>query len=319
MINYLNHLPNADQKAIVEVHEKKQAWINQPKKGFLRYQRPMEKAMHLRASCTDFSGDVVRIGCQEDLSQEEQAIVYKLLRTFMPWRKGPFSVFDIAIDAEWQSQRKWNRLLPALPDLRGKTIADIGCNNGYYMFRMADYKPALVLGFEPYVQHYFTFTALNRFAGQENLAIDLLGIEHLQLFPNSFDVIFCLGILYHRPSPIDALRDLHTALAPGGCLLLESQAIAGKEPMALFPEKTYAKVPGTWFVPTVSCLENWLTRTGFTDISCFCTHPMNSREQRKTEWMTFESYQDFIDKNNPERTIEGYPAPWRVFFKATKK
>jgi tRNA (mo5U34)-methyltransferase len=41
-------------------------------------------------------------------------------------------------------------------------------------------------------------------------------------------------------------------------------------------------------------------------------------EQRRTDWMVFESYQDFIDKKNPARTIEGYPAPWRVFFKAGK-
>ncbi len=279
----------------------------------------MEKVRHLQASAVDFSADFVRIGRQEDISPEERKNLYTLLRTFMPWRKGPFSVFGIDIDAEWQSHRKWDRLLPAMPELRGKIIADIGCNNGYYMFRMADQAPALVLGFEPYVQHYFTFTALNHFAGQENLSIDLLGIEHLNLFPQCFDIIFCLGILYHRPSPIDALRDLHGALTSGGCLLLESQAIPGDASLALFPEKTYAKVPGTWFVPTASCLHNWLSRSGFKEITCFCSHPMSSVEQRRTDWMTFESYQDFIDKNNPERTIEGYPAPVRVFFKATKK
>lgn len=279
----------------------------------------MEKVRHLQASAVDFSADFVRIGRQEDISPEERKNIYTLLRTFMPWRKGPFSVFGIDIDAEWQSHRKWDRLLPAMPELRGKIIADIGCNNGYYMFRMADQAPALVLGFEPYVQHYFTFTALNHFAGQENLSIDLLGIEHLNLFPQCFDIIFCLGILYHRPSPIDALRDLHGALTSGGCLLLESQAIPGDASLALFPEKTYAKVPGTWFVPTASCLHNWLSRSGFKEITCFCSHPMSSVEQRRTDWMTFESYQDFIDKNNPERTIEGYPAPVRVFFKATKK
>ncbi len=318
MIPYLKLLPDADQEAVCSLHHEKQAWINQPKKGFLRYREPMQTISHLRASELDLSGDVVRIGRRTDLNEAEYTSVQELMRTFMPWRKGPFSVFDITIDAEWQSQRKWNRLLPELPDLKGKTIADIGCNNGYYMFRMAEYQPQLVLGFEPYVPHYFTFSALKGFSGLENIHIDLLGIEHLPLFPTCFDLIFCLGILYHRPSPIDALRDLHAALKPGGCLLIESQAIPGAESLALFPEKTYAKVPGTWFVPTASCLHNWLARAGFTDVHCFCSHPMNNIEQRKTQWMTFESYQDFIDKNNPELTIEGYPAPWRVFFKATR-
>lgn len=319
MLSYLKQLPNAKQPEIGTLHLQKQAWINQPKKGFLRYTTPIKDVLHLRASTVDCTGDVVRIGRRSDLNKDEYDAVLQLMQTFMPWRKGPFSIFEIDIDAEWQSQRKWDRLLPALPDIAGKVIADIGCNNGYYMFRMAAHNPALVLGFEPYVQHYFTFSTLNSFAGMDNLHIDLMGIEHLPLFPECFNIIFCLGILYHRPSPIQALRDLHTALLPGGCLILESQAIAGDEPMALFPEKTYAKVPGTWFVPTASCLHNWLARSGFTDISCFCSHPMSSAEQRQTKWMTFESYQDFIDKNNPERTIEGYPAPWRVFFKATKK
>lgn len=318
MISYLELLPGADRDAVRSLHREKQAWINQPKKGFLRYREPLQTVQHLRASTLDCTGDVVRIGQKSDLSASEHEKVLQLMHTFIPWRKGPFSIFEIEIDAEWQSQRKWNRLLPEMPDLRGKVIADIGCNNGYYMFRMAAHCPKLVLGFEPYIQHYFTFSALNSFAGLHNLTVDLLGIEHLPLFAACFDIIFCLGILYHRPSPIEALSDLRRALKPGGCLLVESQAIKGEESIALFPEKTYAKVPGTWFVPTAPCLHNWLARAGFTDIKWICSHPMSSNEQRKTDWMIFESYQDFIDKENPALTIEGYPAPWRVFFKATR-
>jgi len=238
---YLTLLPDADHKSIRYEHQKKQTWINQSKKGFLRYREPLDRVRHLRASTVDCTGDSVQIGKKSDLSPQEHEQVLELMRTFIPWRKGPFSVFDISIDAEWQSQRKWNRLLPELPDLKDKIIADIGCNNGYYMFRMAAHQPKLVLGFEPYVQHYYTFSALNTFAGLDNLCIDLLGIEHLPLFPNVFDVIFCLGILYHRPSPIDSLRDLHTALKPGGCLLIESQAINAEQPLPCFPGQPMQK------------------------------------------------------------------------------
>ena len=208
------------------------------------------------------------------------------------------------------------RIVPELPSLTGKIIADIGCNNGYYMFRMIPHKPKFVLGLEPYLHHYYTFRTLNSFAGCDNLRIELLGIEHLNLLPACFDIIFCLGILYHRQSPIEGLRDIHTSMKPGGTLIIESQAIAGESSIALFPEKTYAKVPGTWFVPTASCLKNWLDRCGFTDITLFCTHPMSSLEQRRTKWMCFESYEDFIDSTDPHKTVEGYPAPWRVYLKA---
>ncbi len=128
-----------------------------------------------------------------------------------------------------------------------------------------------------------------------------------------------MGVIYHRPSPVDVLRDILDSLKPGGTLILESQALPGSDPVALFPEKTYAKVPGTYFVPTGNCLINWLIRAGFEEVTLFCSHPMSSREQRKTDWMVFESYSDFIDPDNSDRTIEGYPAPWRVFLKAVKK
>jgi tRNA (mo5U34)-methyltransferase len=316
--NYTKLLPNATWHQLLPLLEQKDRWIAQPKKGFIRYQKPLKEIGHLRASQCDFSQDTVEIGKKEDLSPQEYNQVLQHLKNLMPWRKGPFSVFNIHIDSEWQSGRKWNRIVPFLPKLQGTIVADIGSNNGYYMFRLAHYQPELVLGFEPYLHHYFTFKTLNSFADQQNLAAELLGIEHLDLFSDCFDVIFCMGILYHRPSPIESLRTLYNALKQKGTLILESQVIPGDESIALFPEQTYAKVPGTWFVPTSRCLENWLHRTGFKNITLFCQHPMNSQEQRRTEWMTYESYEDFIDKNNPELTIEGYPAPHRVFFTVSK-
>jgi len=317
-MDLFQRFPRADLDTLRSLFKEKSAWINQDKQGFLRYRNPLQSIQHLRASSCDFSGDIVRIGTAEDLEPDDRYRVEQVLRGLMPWRKGPFSIFGIDIDAEWRSERKWNRIVPELPELSGKVIADIGSNNGYYMFRMADYRPEFVLGFEPYVQHYYTFKTLNSFAGQTRLQTELLGIEHLNLFPECFDVIFCLGILYHRPSPIEALRDLRSALKPGGVLIIESQAIPGTEPVAFFPEQTYAKVPGTWFVPTAACLHNWIARTGFHAVQLFCDHAMSGEEQRRTAWMTFESYEDFIDKHNPAFTIEGYPAPRRVFFKATK-
>ena len=35
------------------------------------------------------------------------------------------------------------------------------------------------------------------------------------------------------------------------------------------------------------------------------------------EWMTFESLADALDPDNPERTVEGWPAPRRVVVIAT--
>ncbi|MGW8195762.1 MAG: tRNA 5-methoxyuridine(34)/uridine 5-oxyacetic acid(34) synthase CmoB [Desulforhopalus sp.] len=319
-MNYLSQLPssvNAD--AIIEEHSRRQQWVNQAKKGFLRYRTPYQQLAQHPAKFTDCSNDTVVIGRSDEKTAQEKQLILQDLRAFMPWRKGPFSVFGIEIDAEWRSERKWRRVMPELPDLEGKLVADIGCNNGYYMFRMAPCRPRLVLGFEPSVQHYYCFKALNSMAGYRHLDINLLGVEHLSFFENCFDVIFLMGVIYHRPSPVDTLRDIFSALTPGGTLIIESQAIPGDEPVALFPQKTYAKVPGTYFVPTGACLCNWMNKAGFSSPRIFSTHQMSSAEQRKTEWMRFESYADFIDPAAPHLTVEGYPAPWRVFAKGRKK
>jgi tRNA (mo5U34)-methyltransferase len=317
-MKYLELLEFARQDEIRSLLRQRAALVSSGKKGVLRYRGPFESVSHIRAGSLDFSGDSVRIGRADELAEAEQEKVWNCLRSFMPWRKGPFTVFGIEIDAEWRSERKWNRVLPELPDLAGKIVADIGSNNGYYMFRMAHYQPRLVMGFEPYLQHHFAFKTLNGLAGQDNLVSELLGVEHLALFPGCFDVIFLMGILYHRVSPVEVLRDVHKALRPDGALIVESQAIPGESSIALFPKTTYGKAPGIYFVPSGPCLVNWLQRAGFSAVKFFCSHPMSNREQRRTEWMTFESFDDFIDPKKPELTVEGYPAPIRVYLKALK-
>ena len=315
-MDFLNLLPNADRQKILALLQEKKRWLGLGKKGVERFRLPYERVKHIKARYCDFSGDVVIIGGADELQESDASMVYETMRDFMPWRKGPFEIFGINIDAEWRSERKWNRVLPELPDLRGKIVADIGCNNGYYMFRVAQHTPQLGLGVEPYLQHYFAFKTLNSFAGVRSLTAELLGVEHITLFPNCFDVVFLMGILYHRSSPVEVLRDIRTAMSPEGVLIVESQGIPGNEPLALFPEHRYAKVPGTYFVPTGACLANWLYRAGFADVQIFYSHPMSNAEQRRTEWMVFESYEDFIDSSDPSLTVEGYPAPVRIFAKA---
>lgn len=319
MRDYLAKMPTPHKAEIETLLAKCDKLEASEKKGIIRYRHPFESLQHIRAEYLDFSGDTVKIGRRDELGEAEHEKVIEVMRNFMPWRKGPFEVFGVEIDAEWRSERKWNRLQQALPDLKDKVIADIGSNNGYYLFRMAAHQPRLALGFEPHLHHHFTFKTLNSLAGQDNLKSEMLGVEQLGLFENCFDVIFMMGILYHRISPIEVLKETLQALRPGGTLIVESQAIPGAEPIALFPEKTYAKVPGTYFVPTGTCLVNWLTRAGYKDVELFCHHPMDGNEQRRTDWMDFESYENFIDPNNPELTIEGYPAPIRVFIKSCKK
>ena len=41
-------------------------------------------------------------------------------------------------------------------------------------------------------------------------------------------------------------------------------------------------------------------------------------EQRATIWSFDESLEEFLDPNDSSKTVEGYPAPKRVYIKAQK-
>ncbi len=302
---------------INKIITERNSWLE--RKSSERFQTPYEILSKYKAQFTDFSKDEVTIGLKSEVTKEQLKEIEQALKMFMPWRKGPFNIFGIEIDAEWRSNNKWNRIKPFLPSLKNKIVADIGCNNGYYMFKMAEEKPKLVLGFDPTVHYYYTFKSLNAMANCNNLHFELLGVEHLHLFPDTFDVIFLMGILYHHPSPVDLLKKVLVALKKDGTLILETQGIPGNDPVALFPEKRYAKVPGTYFVPTKSCLLNFVKKAGFKNINLFYSHKMSSDEQRQTNWMTFQSYKNFIDNNDESKTVEGYPAPIRIYLKAEKQ
>lgn len=255
----------------------------------------------------------VEIGSREDLVSEKQYHEFENVAVeLMPWRKGPFRLFGLEIDSEWRSNLKWDRIEKALGNLTGKSILDVGCGNGYYMYRAAAQNPKMVVGLDPSVPFYLQFELFQKYAQNPVLQFELLGAEHLGVFRKSFNVILCMGILYHQRNPLAILKDLYESLEAGGVCLIESQIIPGDEPVALFPEDRYAKARNVFFVPTTNCLINWIKRAGFEELDVISEDVTTFDEQRKTRWTTFESLEDFLDPNDPSKTVEGYPAPSRA-------
>jgi tRNA (mo5U34)-methyltransferase len=72
-----------------------------------------------------------------------------------------------------------------------------------------------------------------------------------------------------------------------------------------------------WFIPSIEQLERWLARAGFTNIKTVDVNQTSIQEQRATDWMHFQSLQDFLDPKDINKTIEGYPAPKRSITVAT--
>jgi tRNA (mo5U34)-methyltransferase len=283
------------------------------------YQNPIELIQGRQGDFMDFDGDTVRFGEEGLLDSFQSEQLLTALKSLIPWRKGPFNYYGLDIDSEWQSHLKWNRVAPWLPDLKNKKICDIGCNNEYYMYRMLSQDPWFILGIDPMVRYYFHHILNRKFYRDPKLHFDLLGVDDMNLFPGFFDVVFFMGIIYHRRNPVQTLNLINASMRSGGTLILESSGIPGDDPYCLFPDGRYMKAPGYWFLPTASALKNMLSRTGFHKIEVFENFKLDVNEQRQTDWAIYESLEHFLDADDPGKTVEGYPAPVRIYIRAEKR
>ena len=261
-------------------------------------------------------GDVVRVELESGYEVRHGRVIERIARSLMPWRKGPFQLGRLFIDSEWQSQIKYNLLRPHV-DLRDKVVGDIGCNNGYYLYRMLEEAPARLVGFDPSPLTYTQFRFLERFF-RSGISYELLGVEHLPFYEEPFDTLFCLGVLYHRSDPVSTLKSLKKGLKKGGELFLDTFMIEGEEEVCLTPADRYSKIPNIYFIPTIPALKNWCRRAGFDEVEILAVKKTDSQEQRKTEWIETQSLEDFLDPDDPSRTVEGYPAPIRVYLRAIR-
>jgi tRNA (mo5U34)-methyltransferase len=278
-------------------------------KNIIHRTKAVEALPQIEAKIT--ISDTITIESDDKIDNDN---IYNTAKILKPWRKGPFKVFDTFIDTEWQSNLKYNLLIPHV-EIKDKRVADVGCNNGYYMFRMLEEKPAKIVGFDPSAIFKAQFDFINHFI-KSDIEYELLGIEHIPYYEYKFETIFCLGVLYHRPDPIKALKDLAKGLVKGGELILDTFMIDGDEEIALSPKDRYSKIPNIYFIPTIPALKNWLNRAGFIDIEIIDIVKTTTQEQRATQWVDTQSLEDFLDPNDSNKTVEGYPAPKRVYLKA---
>ena len=293
--------------ALIEERLNGRRWGDMP--GWLA---ALESLPDISAHHSDFNAGVT-IGHTADITSKELDQLQQSLMGLHPWRKGPFELFGMAIDTEWRSDWKWERILPHLQSLQNRLILDVGCGNGYHCWRMLGAGASRVIGIDPSAKFIFQFNAIKKYAGAE-LPIDVLplGIEHMPAKMAAFDTVFSMGILYHRRSPMDHLRELRELLRPGGQLVLETLVIDGPEGQVLVPEGRYGKMPNVWFLPSPETLVSWMRKQGFVNPRVVDISATSIEEQRSTEWMTYDSLVDFLDPKDINKTAEGHPAPIRA-------
>lgn len=261
---------------------------------------------------------IVTVGKEEELSDEQRNTLLGSLQALCPWRKGPFNVFGTIIDTEWHSDWKWDRLIPHVAPLKDKLVLDVGCGSGYHSWRMAGEGAKLVMGIDPSLLFVMQYKTIKKYAGDIPAFVLPFALEDMPQNTPCFDTVFSMGVLYHRRSPFDHIQHLANLLKPGGELVLETLIIDGVEGQVLVPQDRYAKMRNVWFIPSVPELIKWLERFNFKNVRCVDINQTSIEEQRATEWMGFESLKDFLDPDDHNLSIEGYPAPKRAIILANK-
>lgn len=283
-----------------------------------RWQAALSALPAMAPSRMVLGADTVTVGARSDLDDAQRAALETALRALHPWRKGPFDLFGTVIDTEWRSDWKWQRVSPHLSPLAGRRVLDVGCGSGYHLWRMRGDGAGFVLGIDPALLYFAQFAALKRYLPQEPVHFAPVKLEDLPPGRGVFDTVFSMGVIYHRRDPLAHLVELAAALRPGGELVLETLVVDGDAGTVLRPADRYAQMRNVLAIPSPGALLGWLADAGYTDARIVDVTPTTVQEQRRTDWMTFQSLADFLDPHDPARTVEGHPAPVRAVAIAQK-
>ena len=167
---------------------------------------------------------------------------------------------------EWQRERLAAFHLP--PDLTGKRVLDIGPWDGFYTFEM-ERRGAEVTAID-YVD-LDTFRALYRafHSRAKYLRMDIYELDAATV--GTFDIVLCLGVLYHLKHPLLALEKL-CAITRDVCVI-DTFVVDGEEwlsgqrppmPYAEFYEgEELSGQLDNWCGPTIGNVEAWVRTAGF--------------------------------------------------------
>lgn len=153
-------------------------------------------------------------------------------------------------------------------DLAGKDVLDAGCWTGGVSL-VLNRLGARVTAIDEIRKYTHALSFLADSFGLQSFAVEARSIYQLDSrFDQKFDVIFCLGVVYHLSDPIVGLRRLYRALKPGGLLCVESMSIDNEGCVCEYegPSCRRGDFGWNWFVPSPRALSRWLEDTGFIEV-----------------------------------------------------
>jgi tRNA (mo5U34)-methyltransferase len=163
-----------------------------------------------------------------------------------------------------------------LPDLRGKTVLDVGAWDGFFSFEAERRGASRVVALDT-----FSWQARGEGTGKagfelarralgskvEDVEVDVMDIAP-ETVGGRFDVVLFLGVLYHLRHPFLALEKLRTVC--NQLLVLETHVdlIGTRRPAAAFYPGAELEDDWTnWWGPNPAAVSGMLEQAGFRDVS----------------------------------------------------
>lgn len=186
--------------------------------------------------------------------------------------------------------------------LSGKSVLDVGAWDGFYSFEAAKRGAARVLATDSFVwegrwkQTGFLFA--RRALGLEDVVEDRF-IDVMDLSPEAlgetFDVVLFLGVLYHLPDPITALKRVSSVC--NELLLIETETALNFLPFPagrLWPGRALKGDDTNWWSLNRAALNELLETFGFSDVRVVYQTPLLRRLGRAMKsgrgfWGAFRS------------------------------
>jgi SAM-dependent methyltransferase len=171
--------------------------------------------------------------------------------------------------------RYWrNVLLPAMPEVRGKSVLDIGCNCGFHSIECKKMGAARVVGIDVNQGRPEDFVAMARFAaGELDLDIEFRNQDFFTVEDGPFDVVMFLGVLYHLDDPIAGLRKV--AELVGETLVISTRTTPRRGSILAFKPGGWEGDPTTPWLPSAEAVTDLLRQNGFRHIT-----PLNTNTRR---------------------------------------
>jgi SAM-dependent methyltransferase len=133
------------------------------------------------------------------------------------WSKFPKLQLDSFNGSTISHDRFWGATQISPTDLEGKVVLDVGCGTGRFA-EIALEAGAYVIALDYSKAAQVAAANLRRharfFCVQAN-------VYHLPFRPNSFDLVYCLGVLQHTPDVEKAFKSLVPVAKPGGRICVD--------------------------------------------------------------------------------------------------